>query len=331
MSYYEILGIEVDASEDDIRKAYRKQALLWHPDKNVQRKEEAEAKFKKIAEAYEVLSDVDKRQIYNKYGEEGLKNGEPNEYERNNYTANFHFHDPEEIFRSFFGGSLAEIFGGGGLGGMRGSLFNQSSFGMSPFGMGGLRSTAFDDPFLNPFGNAFGSFGNIGPSAATSSFSSFSSNSFSGGGQGGFVKQSTTTEFVNGVRKTTTKTEDAQGNVTVVTETSDGRRQVLNSRLSDAPHNVSHEIQGIPIQNEGLSQPRQSQFQGQQPPFQQFQQFQSQQSSFHPFQDQHQQQFQQFQQQFQPQDPNSMYEQRSRGNRHSSNGHHNHGFFPRRR
>ena len=69
--YYKILGIARTASEDDIKKAYRKMALRFHPDKN--KSAGAEEKFKEIAEAYEVLSDKRKRDIYDKYGEEGLK------------------------------------------------------------------------------------------------------------------------------------------------------------------------------------------------------------------------------------------------------------------
>ena len=69
--YYKILGILKGASEDDVRKAYRKMALKFHPDKN--KSAGAEEKFKEIAEAYEVLSDKRKREIYDKYGEEGLK------------------------------------------------------------------------------------------------------------------------------------------------------------------------------------------------------------------------------------------------------------------
>lgn len=68
--YYSILGIEKGASEDDIKKAYRKQALKWHPDKN--KSPHAEEKFKEIAEAYEVLSDPKKRDIYDQFGEEGM-------------------------------------------------------------------------------------------------------------------------------------------------------------------------------------------------------------------------------------------------------------------
>eukprot|EP00117_Sycon_ciliatum_P012645 scpid97536/ scgid0859/ DnaJ homolog subfamily B member 4; Heat shock 40 kDa protein 1 homolog; Human liver DnaJ-like protein len=71
--YYKILGVSRDASESDIKKAYRKMALKFHPDKN--KDPGAEDKFKEISEAYEVLSDSDKRAVYDKYGEEGLKAG----------------------------------------------------------------------------------------------------------------------------------------------------------------------------------------------------------------------------------------------------------------
>lgn len=67
--YYKTLGISKGATEEDIKKAYRKQALKWHPDKN--KSSAAEEKFKEIAEAYEVLSDPKKREIYDQYGEEG--------------------------------------------------------------------------------------------------------------------------------------------------------------------------------------------------------------------------------------------------------------------
>src|SRR4051794_30837649 len=75
--YYSILGVEKSATEDEIKKAYKKQALKWHPDRNLKNKEQAEAKFKELAEAYEVLSDKQKREIYDRYGEEGLKSGVP--------------------------------------------------------------------------------------------------------------------------------------------------------------------------------------------------------------------------------------------------------------
>lgn len=68
-NYYHILGLARGASEDDIKKAYRKQALRYHPDKN--KDPGAEERFKEIAEAYDVLSDPKKREIFDKFGEEG--------------------------------------------------------------------------------------------------------------------------------------------------------------------------------------------------------------------------------------------------------------------
>ena len=67
--YYDVLGIKKGASEDDIKKAYRKQALRFHPDKN--KSPDAEEKFKEIAEAYDVLSDPKKKDVYDRFGEEG--------------------------------------------------------------------------------------------------------------------------------------------------------------------------------------------------------------------------------------------------------------------
>lgn len=69
--YYKILGIPSGANEDEIKKAYRKMALKYHPDKN--KEPNAEEKFKEIAEAYDVLSDPKKRSLYDQYGEEGKK------------------------------------------------------------------------------------------------------------------------------------------------------------------------------------------------------------------------------------------------------------------
>jgi len=72
--YYKILGVDRKASSVEIKKAYRKLALKWHPDKNDDKKKATEM-FKKIGEAYECLSNQNKRSIYDQYGKEGLKNG----------------------------------------------------------------------------------------------------------------------------------------------------------------------------------------------------------------------------------------------------------------
>jgi|SRR6218665_622416 len=99
--YYQVLGVQKGANEDEVKKAYRKMALKYHPDKN--KSPNAEEKFKEIAEAYEVLSDPQKREVYDKYGEEGLK-GRPGAGgpEGGNFTYTFHG-NPHDTFRMFFG------------------------------------------------------------------------------------------------------------------------------------------------------------------------------------------------------------------------------------
>jgi molecular chaperone DnaJ len=120
--YYDILGVSKGANPDEIKKAYRKAALQYHPDRNPNNKE-AEEKFKEAAEAYEVLGDESKRRKYDQYGHEGLRPG-----------ADFHgFNNVNDIFSSFndifgsaFGGSVfEEVFAGG-----RGRARSRSQGGM---------------------------------------------------------------------------------------------------------------------------------------------------------------------------------------------------------
>ncbi|KAM9856527.1 dnaJ homolog subfamily B member 1b [Aulostomus maculatus] len=134
--YYDILGIKRDASEDDIKKAYRKQALRYHPDKN--KSPGAEEKFKEIAEAYDVLSDPKKKDIFDRYGEEGLKGGGlPGGGSSGPGTFSYTFQgDPHAIFAEFFGGrNPFEQFFGGRNGGMDEDMDTDDPF--ARFGMGG--------------------------------------------------------------------------------------------------------------------------------------------------------------------------------------------------
>lgn len=111
--YYEVLGVAKDASEAEIKKAYRKLALKFHPDKNPGDKE-AEDKFKEAAEAYEVLSNADKRRKYDQFGHEGMRGG---------FGGSGGGMDMDDIFSQFgdiFGGAFGGGFSGfGGAGGAR--------------------------------------------------------------------------------------------------------------------------------------------------------------------------------------------------------------------
>jgi DnaJ family protein B protein 6 len=191
------------ASVSEIKKAYRKLALKWHPDKNPENKEDAEVRFKEISEAYEVLSDEKKRRIYDQYGKEGLVNNGRGNNESNyrmdgHFGFPFTFRDPEDVFREFFGGDPFADF-----------------FGLSS------RSTAIQDPFNFPrFSFGFGAFPDV---FSDGGFTSFSSQSFSNNGPAapGVRKTSTSTRFVNGKKIVTKKI--CENGVETVTVAEDGQ------------------------------------------------------------------------------------------------------------
>ncbi|KAL1537843.1 dnaJ subfamily B member 13-like [Salvia divinorum] len=146
VDYYKILQVDKNAKDDDLKKAYRKLAMKWHPDKNPNNKKDAEAKFKQISEAYDVLSDPQKRAVYDQYGEEGLKGQVPPPDAAGGATFfqsgdgpnvfRFNPRNADDIFAEFFGFSS-----GGGGGGMRGAT---RGFGGSMFG----------DDIFSSFGDA---------------------------------------------------------------------------------------------------------------------------------------------------------------------------------
>jgi molecular chaperone DnaJ len=111
--YYEILGVARNASADEIKKAYRKKAIEFHPDKNPGNKE-AEEKFKEAAEAYDVLSDQQKRQRYDQFGHAAMGGASGGGFEAD-FDLNDIFSRFGDIFGGHFGGGTFSGFGGGGV------------------------------------------------------------------------------------------------------------------------------------------------------------------------------------------------------------------------
>ncbi|XP_061465371.1 dnaJ homolog subfamily B member 2-like [Rhineura floridana] len=184
VDYYQALDIPQTASADEVKKAYKKNALKWHPDKNPGKKEYAEKKFKEIAEAYEVLSDNYKRDLYDLYGLEGLIGLSTGTglYQSTTGTPDlmFTFRDAEEVFREFFEGQdpfnelLEEL-----------SPFTDRQGGMSQWAMpgGGTYSyCSYSSPGQTDFFTTFGPGAELGI---------------------GFRSISTSTMYINGKRITT--------------------------------------------------------------------------------------------------------------------------------
>ncbi|XP_033209436.1 dnaJ homolog subfamily B member 6-like [Belonocnema kinseyi] len=230
VDYYRILDVSRTATSGDIKKAYRKLALKWHPDKNPENLEESNKKFKEISEAYEVLIDERKRRVYDEYGKEGLQMpGGKRRHEddfSNVFAGTFVFRDPEDVFREFFGGTpFEDLFGGFGgniwTGGRHSHPSNNSL------------STSFFSPFAPfGFGDLIGAGGGGGPN-----FTSFSTFNNFGGPSGGTAmkRTSTSTRFING-KKITTKKVTENGKETIMSFEND----VLKSKtVNGVPQSIT--------------------------------------------------------------------------------------------
>jgi len=194
--YYSVLGVPQDATQDQIKKAYKKLAIKYHPDKNPNNKEQAEEMFKKVSEAYAVLSDPKKRSRYDKYGiaEDDYSTGGSNMGGfsgggfggfggfdgGDSFHSGFTFERAEEIFREAFGDDGGFGGFGGGFGGSKKKSSNTNGKSRSPFGDD-------DDMFGGGFGGGFGGFPNL--SKMMGGFGGFGGrdpfdNDFFGGGFG---------------------------------------------------------------------------------------------------------------------------------------------------
>ncbi|KAJ2535125.1 DnaJ sub B member 6 [Coemansia sp. RSA 1935] len=264
--YYEQLGIHATATLAEIKKAYRKLSLQWHPDKNPSNREAAEEKFKQLSEAYSVLSDSDTRALYDRYGSDGLKRGfQPSSAPHAAHSAHSHgqpfaFRPADDIFREFFGGQdpFSSMFMGSMFGGDPfGDPFFAHSAGAGnphaererrPYASTGM--TRADPPSANGFPSMFGGmpsmgFGSFfasssggGGMPATGSFSFVSSSVGGSGGLRGASGPSTRTsiQVVNGVRMQTVEEDDGYGNTTVTRISPDGYKEVtVNGVPQNAP------------------------------------------------------------------------------------------------
>lgn len=209
--YYDLLGVPRDANVDQIKKSYRKLAMKWHPDKNPDNQAEASEMFKLIAEAYETLSDTEKRREYDNRGDyaENYSNGNtapPRQFRRSHFSNDHAF----DIFNAFFNDDLFPPFGD--------SLFNdhfngrQNRGGFQGFGRSSLLDNFFGgDPFMGGgmdmhFGMNNHHHDNRQQQGFSSSSMSFSSSSFSGGRSGAGKSVSTSTFIDTNGRRVTKKT-----------------------------------------------------------------------------------------------------------------------------
>lgn len=162
--YYEVLGLKKPSSEDEIRKAYKKMALKWHPDKNPDNHKEAEEKFKEVSEAYSVLSDKNKKDVYDRYGHDGLTPGAGHSAGTGprgspGFGAGFSFRSAEDLFNNLFTDGFFDDdddFFGDAFGRKKnaGKSKGQPRDPFAGFGFGGFGS-AFDDDFAGFGGGGF--------------------------------------------------------------------------------------------------------------------------------------------------------------------------------
>lgn len=259
VDYYKVLDVSRTATEAEIKKAYKKLALRWHPDKNPDNPEESNKRFKEISEAYEVLSDEKKRRIYDQYGKEGLVNNgssdrfhQSTRHRRHNgsngggmddfefFGFPFTFRDPEDVFREFFGGSpFDELFRISQPAHHNGRRANGASNGHHHHHQRHSHpQNIISSPFMTPFMsiNLMDDFFNNGHVAHRGGgVSSISEYSIGGGGP--VKRTSTSTTFING-KKIMTKRVFENGTETIMSYENDVlKSKTVNGVAQAIPYN----------------------------------------------------------------------------------------------
>lgn len=238
--YYEVLEISKHSSEEEIRKAYKKLAFKWHPDKNPDSVEEAEEKFKEIGEAYACLSDKEKKEVYDKFGHEGFKPG----FER---TPRGHY-DPGHFreFTRFDRSAANDIFN---------NLFASGFFGDSDHFFG----ARFRKREPRNFGS-FGSFGSMGGFGMFDMLNSFGFEDDFGSLLGRGSLFSNFGRMSNQSRAEPTRTEPVASKSKVIsTEYRDGKRVIVETTTYHKPDG-SKQIHVRETHSEPFTRPQQKRF-----------------------------------------------------------------------
>jgi curved DNA-binding protein CbpA len=239
-SYYDILKVGRNADLAVLKKAYRKMALKYHPDKNPDNREAAEAMFKIVGEAYEVLSDPEKRSIYDRYGKEGLARGGGPSMDDfgmggfgsfggfgGGFGGRGVFTDPFQLFEQMF-----DMHRGSSFAPRHNSFFEDDVGFGSPFGSAGSPFAA--DPFFggSMFGGGGG--GGISSSGFFTSSSSFGGNF--GGGHGAQMMSSSTSTTIRNGKRVTVKQTTQNGVTTEEVEEADARTgEILSHTINGQP------------------------------------------------------------------------------------------------